>query len=74
VRGRRPLADAVSAAGWAVALATAGAAVAGIGAPGSHPRGGFAGPALAAVLAVGLRWARGPDPPPLGTPADSAAT
>jgi hypothetical protein len=42
--------------------------VAGIVAAGSQPRGGLAGPALAAVLAVGLRWLRGPDPPPLEAP------
>ena len=68
VRGRRPLADGIAAAGWAGALAAAGAAVAGIVEAGSHPRGGLAGPALAAVLAVALRWLRGPDPPPLEAP------
>ena len=68
VRGRRPLADGIAAAGWAGALAVAGAAVAGIVEAGSHPRGGLAGPALAAVLAVALRWLRGPDPPPLEAP------
>ena len=68
VRGRRPLADGIAAAGWAGALAAAAAAVAGIVEAGSHPRGGLAGPALAAVLAVALRWLRGPDPPPLEAP------
>jgi hypothetical protein len=68
VRGRRPLADGVAAAGWAGAMAAGGAAVAGIVQAGSHPRGGLAGPALAAILAVALRWLRGPDPPPLEPP------
>jgi hypothetical protein len=68
VRGRRPLADGVAAAGWAGAMAAGGAAVAGMVEAGSHPRGGLAGPALAAVLAVALRWLRGPDPPPLEAP------
>jgi hypothetical protein len=66
VRGRRPLADAVCAAAWAGALAAGDAAIATVahgGAAGAAPRGGLAGPALAAALAVGLRWARGPDPP-----------
>jgi serine/threonine protein kinase len=65
VRGRRPLADVVSAVAWAGGLAAAGAALAGIVEPGSHPYGGLAGPALAAAAAVVLRWARGPDPPRL---------
>jgi hypothetical protein len=67
VRGRRPLADVVCAAAWAGALATGDAAVAAVAhAPEAvAPRGGLAGPALAAALAVGLRWARGPDPPGL---------
>jgi hypothetical protein len=49
-------------------VAAAGAAVAGLVEAGSHPDGGLAGPALAAVLAVALRWLRGPDPPPLEAP------
>jgi hypothetical protein len=67
VRGRRLLADGVAAAGWAAALAAADGAVAALAHPAAPvaPRGGLAGPALAAALAVALRWARGPDPPRL---------
>jgi eukaryotic-like serine/threonine-protein kinase len=68
VRGRRPLADGVCAAAWAAGLATADGAVAALAHPGARGdpvHGGLAGPALAAALAVGLRWARGPDPPRL---------
>jgi hypothetical protein len=67
VRGRRLLADGVAAAGWAAALAAADGAVAALAHPAgaAAPRGGLAGPALAAALAVALRWARGPDPPRL---------
>ncbi|MDX6648361.1 MAG: eukaryotic-like serine/threonine-protein kinase [Solirubrobacteraceae bacterium] len=67
VRGWRLLADGVAAAGWAAALAAADGAVAALAHPAApvSPHGGLAGPALAAALAVALRWARGPDPPRL---------
>jgi hypothetical protein len=65
VRGRRLLADAVAAAAWAAAVAAGGAAVAGLAGLMADPRGGLAGPALAAAAAVALRAARGPDPPQL---------
>ena len=53
---------------WAGALAAGRRRGRGDLEAGSHPRGGLAGPALAAVLAVALRWLRGPDPPPLEAP------
>ncbi len=65
VRGRRPLADVIAAAAWACGLAAASVAVAGLAEPGARVHGGLAGPALAAAIAVGARWLRGPDPPPL---------
>jgi hypothetical protein len=75
VRGRRLLADGVAVAAWAGGLAAADGAAAALAHPGAQtvsPHGGLAGPALAAALAVGLRWARGPDAPRLGLAGDSA--
>ena len=69
VRGHRLLADGVCAAAWAGALAAADSAVivlANPETPGATVHGGLAGPAVAAAVAVALRWVRGPDPPRLG--------
>ena len=69
VRGRRLLADGVCAAAWAGGLAVADGAVVVLAnpeTPAAIVHGGLAGPAVAAAVAVALRWARGPDPPRLG--------
>jgi hypothetical protein len=73
VRGRRLLADGIAAAGWAAALAAAASGVADLVHHGAaDPRGGLAGPAVAAAAAVVARWARGPDPPRLAGAQDGA--
>jgi eukaryotic-like serine/threonine-protein kinase len=76
VRGASRLADATGAALWAVGLAAGIAAAAAFATPAladAHPRGGLAGAAVGAALAVGLRALRGPDPPRLRLPATPGA-
>jgi len=82
VRGRSLVADAAAASLWGVALAAGGSAIAGVvegsGAV-ADPRGGIAGAAVGALLAVALRAARGPSPralrgaPPPVVPGGGAA-
>jgi hypothetical protein len=61
VRGRSLATDVLAAAAWAGALAAASGYVADLALAGGQARGIAAGSALAALLAVVLRLARGPD-------------